>query len=339
MTFALWQPKYADHGIATIPCDKTKRPLVRNPEKFGRSASAEITAKFGEAIAFGYYAGPRNGLTVLDIDTTDEKVLGTALERHGASPIIVRTGSGKFHALYRHNGERRSIRAWEGLPIDLLGAGLCIAPPSVVAKGTYEIVEGHLDDLDRLPIMRSLDDRLYNRRHIGPRPKPKFAELKQGDGRNNALFRQLGREAHHVDDFDQLLDRGLTLNDEFGEPMEATEVTKIAASVWKMNTEGRNRFGRHGAWFPESEVDALVSDQDAFVLLAFLRAKQAPDSTFMVANGLAEAFGWGRQRLAAARKTLIMRGNIRQVRAAHQQTPALYRWQRPPRPKARGGKC
>ena len=57
--------------------------------------------------------------------------------------------------------------------------------------------------------MREIEDRLYNQRHIGPRPKPKLSELKRGDGRNNALFRQLGREAHHVDDFDQLLDRAI----------------------------------------------------------------------------------------------------------------------------------
>jgi Bifunctional DNA primase/polymerase, N-terminal/Primase C terminal 1 (PriCT-1) len=325
MNFAHWQPHYADHGIATIPCDESKRPLVRNPQKFGRSGSAEITTKFGEAPAFGFYAGPRNGITVLDVDSTDEDVLATALDRHGSSPIIVRTGSGKFHALYRHNGERRSIRAWEGLPIDLLGAGLCIAPPSTVVKGKYEIIEGHLDDIDRLPIMRELEDWLYNRRQIGPRPK--LSELKDGDGRNNALFRQLGREAHHVDVFDQLLDRAMTLNEQFGAPMEAAEVTSIANYVWKMTTEGRNRFGQRGAWFAEGEAVSLAKNhQDALVLLTFLKASNGPDSTFLVANGLAEILGWRRQRLAAARSDLAQLGYLKLMRGASQYGPALYRW-------------
>jgi hypothetical protein len=33
-------------------------------------------------------------------------------------------------------------------------------------------------------------------------------------------------------------------------------------------------------------------------LLTFLRANQGPESTFMVANGLADTFGWGRLRFA-----------------------------------------
>jgi Primase C terminal 1 (PriCT-1) len=188
---------------------------------------------------------------------------------------VIRTGSGKFHALYRFNNEKRVVRAWEGKPIDLLGAGLAIAPPSRVAKGQYQIIEGHLDDLDRLPIMRELEDRLYVGRAsaLGPRPQ------KQGEGRNNDLFRRAMREAHHVDDYEQLLDRLETLNQEYVEPMQQAEVTKIAKSAWGYTERGENRFGRHGAWFPEEEVDFLIAEQDAFILLAYLRAKQGPDST------------------------------------------------------------
>ena len=166
--FSQYQPIYAEHGIATIPCDLQKRPLVRQPQKFGVDASAKIAIRFPDAQAFGYYAGARNGISVLDVDTANENILAAAIDRHGSSPIIVRTGSGKFHALYRHNGERRSIRPWTDLPIDVLGSGLCIAPPSTVVKGQYQIIEGSLDDLDRLPIMRKLEDRLYTDRSSGP---------------------------------------------------------------------------------------------------------------------------------------------------------------------------
>jgi hypothetical protein len=146
--------------------------LVKNPQKFGRNASAAISGRYQDASAFGYYCGGRNGITVLDVDTPDESVLADAMNRHGQTPVVVRTGSGKFHALYRFNNERRAIRAWDDLPIDLLGAGLAIAPPSRVAKGEYQIIQGHLDDLDRLPIMRELEDRLYVGRARGPRPGP-----------------------------------------------------------------------------------------------------------------------------------------------------------------------
>jgi hypothetical protein len=147
--FRDWQPIYAERGIALIPCGPNKAPLVKNPQKFGREASAEIACKFSEATAFGYYCGRRNGITVLDVDTTEERFLADAMNRHGETPVVVRTGSAKFHALYRFNNEKRAIRAWDGLPIDLLGSGLAIAPPSVVSKGQYQIIHGHLDDLDR----------------------------------------------------------------------------------------------------------------------------------------------------------------------------------------------
>src|SRR5262249_1891178 len=38
-----------------------------------------------------------------------------------------------------------------------------------------------------------------------------------------------------------------TQNDQFGEPMQDAEVVKVAQSVWKMTSEGLNRFGQHGA--------------------------------------------------------------------------------------------
>jgi hypothetical protein len=320
--FSEWQPIYAERGITLIPCGPNKIPLVKNPQKFGRAASREraISGRYQDATTFGYYCGRRSGITVLDVDTPDERVLADAMNRHGETPIVVRTGSGKFHALYRFNNERRAVRAWEGKPIDLLGAGLAIAPPSVVAKGQYQIIHGHLDDLDRLPIMRELEDRLYVGRASGPRPQ------KQGEGRNNDLWRWAMREAHHVDDFEQLLDRVETLNQEYLEPMQQAEVQKIATSAWGYTERGENRFGRHGAWFPEEEVDLLIAEQDAFILLAYLRAKQGPDSTFMIANGLSRTFGWGRQRLSSARELLIRRGYVRRLRSATYNEPALYRW-------------
>jgi hypothetical protein len=321
--FDHWQGIYAERGIATIPCGAEKTPLVKHPERFGRDASREIATKFPDARAFGYYAGRRNGITVLDVDTTDEKVLAAALDRHGHTPIIVKTGSGKYHALYRHNGERRSIRAWKGLPIDLLGAGLCIAPPSIVAKGQYEIIEGHLDDLDRLPIMREIDDRLYA--DVGPRPR---SQMFAHDGRNVDFFPLLMREAHHCDDYEQLLDRAETLNSQYGEPMEQARVIRTAKSVWGYTERGENRFGTFGSWSTLEEVKEFIDDPDGFYLLSFLRAHQGPDATFMVANGLAEIFGWRRHRLADARQRIIERGHIKAIRQAGRGHPGLYQWVR-----------
>ncbi len=54
--------------------------------------------------------GQRSRITVLDVDSKDERILADALGRHGKRAVIARTGSGKFHFWYKHNGERRRIR-------------------------------------------------------------------------------------------------------------------------------------------------------------------------------------------------------------------------------------
>src|SRR6266516_3740601 len=117
--FAQWQSTYAQRGITTIPCSAKKQPLVKHPQRFGYEASKAIASRFPDAPAIGFYTGSRNRITVLDVDTTDERILRDALDRHGSTSLIVRTASGKFHGYYRHNGERRKIRPWRDrqLPI------------------------------------------------------------------------------------------------------------------------------------------------------------------------------------------------------------------------------
>jgi hypothetical protein len=88
--FQKWQPVYAERGIATIPCSPDKSPLVKHPDRFGRDASREIASRFPNAGAFGYYAGPRNGLTVLDVDSTDERILADAMDI--AAPSVIAKG-------------------------------------------------------------------------------------------------------------------------------------------------------------------------------------------------------------------------------------------------------
>src|SRR5262249_39790160 len=91
---------------------------------------------------------------------------------------------------------------------------------------------------------------------------------------------------------------------------------------------GENRFGQHGAWFPADEVTNLVYDeQDVFLLLAFLRSHNGPQSTFMVANdGLARLLRWRPERVAAARRRLIELGYIVMLKQAGRGHAALFRW-------------
>ena len=314
------QPLYAEHGIVTFPVTQEKMPAVRGYLKLGSRASQELTlSKLGNAPAIGFATDRRNRIAVLDIDSTDERTLVDALDRHGHTPLVARTGSGTFHAYYRHNGERRKIRPWPGREIDLLGqGGMAVAPPSRVAKGTYDFIAGSLDDVSRLPVLRNLEL---------PVARPAFGEPITEGRRNTELWRHCMRAGHHVDDFDALLDVARTFNEhQCQPPMEDREVIEAAQSAWNYTAKGRNWFGQHGVWMPKEEVNQMVNDQDAVFLLLFLRANQGPDATFMCANGLAEKFGWRRHRLSGARSRLIELGHMRSIRQAGRGHPALFRW-------------
>jgi hypothetical protein len=290
--------------------------------KMGLDTSRGLVTKFPDAPAIGFATKRRNGLTILDIDTPDESVLADALDRHGHTPLVARTGSGKFHAYYRHNGERRRIRPWRGLAIDLLGTGgFAVAPPSEVAKGSYSFIEGTLDDIALLPVLRNLD-----------LPGPKQPSAREGE-RNNKLWEHCMRQAQHVGTFDELLDVGRTANDNYLPPMDDAEVIKIAQSAWAYTERGDNRFGQLGAYVSLELVTRLAkTNPDALALLNVLKARNGPNSIFPIANAMADtaiALGW--RRLANARKLIVNLGLVEQVSPQTRHRPAQYRW---PRTKA-----
>jgi len=152
-TFAHWQPRYAEHGIPTFPV-RNKKPLVKRFLETSPAASKAYASKFPTAEAFGFPYGPKSEITVLDIDSKNPRHVDEAASIFGRSPVLWRTGSGNFAMPFRHNGEGRQIRPIEGLPVDVLGGGFAVAPPSKSAKGLYEFIEGGLPDLGRLPVLQ-----------------------------------------------------------------------------------------------------------------------------------------------------------------------------------------
>lgn len=259
--FGRAQPEYAAHGIATFPVRANKVPMVTAPRQIGLRASADLASKFEHASGVGFMAGKRSRLTVLDIDTSDENLIADALARHGTTPIITRTGSGNFHAWYRHNGEPRRVRQYEGnRPIDILGGGVVIAPPSISRKGAYTFAQGSLDDLDRLPVMRGVSPKAV----ANP-----SARLRQGDGRNTALFQHCMIQAPHCDDFDALLDVACTFaSDQFADVMTDAEIIKTARSAWGYQERGENWMagGRQRA-----QLDVFDQRPEAYLILSKLR--------------------------------------------------------------------
>ena len=72
--FAEWQPRYAEHGVATFPVEN-KIPRVRSWQKLGLNGSSQLAMKFPDADAFGFQCGARNRITLIDIDSDDVNVV------------------------------------------------------------------------------------------------------------------------------------------------------------------------------------------------------------------------------------------------------------------------
>jgi Bifunctional DNA primase/polymerase, N-terminal/Primase C terminal 1 (PriCT-1) len=320
MPFLESQAAYSKHNVPLFPvrigADGSKQPMIRNYQRIGGAASAKLTKQFGGAPAFGFLCGERSKITVLDVDTDDERVLADALTRHGKSPVIIRTARRRYQAWYRWSGEQRRIRPHAEKPIDILGGGVVVAPNSCAEHGQYEIIQGSLDDMDNLPRLTDLE----------PEASSEIASMGASSGRNNWLFRQLGREAHCCDDFDALLDCARTLNSQFAVSLDDGEVLRAAKSVWKMTTDGRNRFGQYGAWLSLNDVERLVADPHLCALLSWLKAHNQPGRNFLVADGLKEKFGWPRRQLSKARQRAVDEGWIVQISAPRRGRAANYGW-------------
>jgi hypothetical protein len=143
----------------------------------------------------------------------------------------VRTGGG-YHAYYSYAGERRLIRPYNDKPIDILGGGFVVAPPSVSQKGTYQIIAGTLDDLAILPPIHVVLD--------GLRTEARIPEGK----RNNTLFRFALEQARHSDNYDALLDVMRTRNMDCEPQLADDALISTAKSAWRYEQDGRNLFGR-----------------------------------------------------------------------------------------------
>jgi hypothetical protein len=339
------QPKFAAYGIATFPVGMDgdrKKPLVKGYGAVGLRASTQLADKFRDATMLGFMAGACNGITVFDWDSTDEGGFVEALDYFGDTPLKVRTASGKFHALYRHNGEGRRTRQLGDLPADILGGGVVVAAGSVIpGRGAYEIIEGELDDIPYLPVLRNLPPHIYEKPsqiilpEDEPRPDTDLPAVINEGARNDSLWihcMKAAAKTRHLSEEEGLnvvLLAARKFNESCVPPLEDAEVMEVVSSAWGKELSGENRFGRHGAWFETSEANQLIrTDQDALLLLVYLRANNGPEKPFWCANGLAETLGWSLRRLQGARRSLIDQHAIIQISSAIQHFPAKFGWPR-----------
>jgi hypothetical protein len=316
--FTEWQAEYAKYAVATFPVSvgpEGKKPCVTNYTRVGLRASAELALRFPEAHSFGFCCGPRSRLTVVDMDDKDPAIVDEAQRIFGRSPLVWRTGGAKFAMPFRHNGEVRRIRPIASLPIDILGAGLCVAPPSAGLRCAYEIVEGSLTDLNHLPVAR-LPQELAQ-------PLVERDRISKGQ-RNNALFRYCRSVVGYCDDLNQFIDTAETWTDQqFAVPLPKAEIAKTCTSVWKYQGGQKQVSGR---MLSRHQFDELARAPAVMGVFAILAAENGADATFMIADGFGGKNGWPRRLMPAVREKLIELGIVKSVRRPGKGAPGLYRW-------------
>lgn len=318
---------YAASGLPAFPVDtRSKRPAVTRWQRTTPSQSLRWARREGLASkdGVGILMGPSSGITEIDIDAVGDAWIGMAIERFGGTPIVIRTASGKGKLWYRHNGERRVIRPFLGLPIDVLGGGFTIAPPSYREDlaASYTFLAGGIAEVANLPAIRA--DTLAEGFSRAPEA------VLRGE-RNDSLWRYCMTQARFCDDPEALIDVARTWAGSFPDPLPPHEIEKAARSAWRYQIEGRNYLGLKRPQVTESDriMDALMDQPDAFFLLQLFQRYHWNRPRFAIAPRAMSRDGippWHYSRIERARDTLLERGLIEEVIAPGQgKGPGQYR--------------
>ena len=218
-------------------------------------------------------------------------------------------GSPRRHAVRRALGQRqfpglvqadrrgpRTSGPIPSMPIDILGDGFVVAPPSIGDEGARtRSSRASLADLADLPVLRN-----------PPAAARVAVRGSVGEGhRNTTLWRHCMAQARFCDDFDALLDVARTANASYMPPLSDAEVVKIARSAWGYRSAARTgsarparRSPRTLRWTACCRGTGRLPPVDAARRHHWGRRVRAGER-----HGEADASGggWSRKRLAAAR--------------------------------------
>jgi hypothetical protein len=333
-------------GVGVIPTrqETPAVPMVKHPDRFGVPASRRLAAdpRFADANA-AIWAGSHSRLTIVDVDSSDPAHVAEAIKAFGDSPLKISTPSGGLHLYYRHAGEPRRIRPFgKSLPLDVLGSGVAVVPPSVrqaagkKPAGTYRVLEGDLASLDDLPPLRPGSMPSSAARQV--RCKQAVAntclrDMREGDGRDIALFASARHMAMSCATEAELVEAVLAENSKMAEPLSIAVAHAKAASAWRYKIEGRLLIP--GSRVALGSKDELLQCKDyppAFLLLCYLRCSHAVGAApfAVVPDGISHVLSLSPMTIRKARDwllrvellTLVCKGRAIERRRS---SPNLYR--------------
>ena len=308
--FKVYAPQYAACGLRTIPVSREKTPLVKNWQKFGVDTYKKLLPKFSSA-NLAVLDGTHNGITRVDVD--DPTLIQECMDRFGETSVVIRTPSGGVHLCYRANGEGRQIKL-DGKDIDILGSGgFGLMPPSETDKGRYEFIEGSIDHLrGDLPIIQGLELPSGTPLHL--------TQLKEGDGRNKALFCAVKDRALVCQSEAEVRFIADQINSAFAEPLSEREVGRVVGSIWRYKVE--NRLLAKGCeatvMIPRSIFEKLTPYE--LVLYAGLKLEHGANNgkPFVLAQSTAQKFGMAIGTLRKSQRGLQKKGLLEIVQAGEQ---------------------
>jgi DNA-binding XRE family transcriptional regulator len=330
-------------GLAPIPVGGKdgKKPLVTGFTKWekrpGLNTIRRWIDKYPEANV-GVVTGPLSGVSVVDIDSNVPMVQQQIVERFGDTQLKTRTPSGGLHLWFRHNGEACANFS-PHFPVQVKAAGgFVVVPPSVRPSGShagcsYEFIEDTPENLARLLPMKPAS---INRAAATATNLPRLRAVKEGR-RNDSLFRHLKDHAPYCDDWEALVDVGMTFGQHDCDPsMPDAEIIKTVDSVWKMKEEGR-------LWAKGTEprvvalktaIDALSGNALKFFLTLQLSHFDRPQFA-LAPKPMAEAQvipGWSHHKYRAARDEILEKGFLKTVHKGGSRPgdPSLFAFSSPP---------
>ena len=264
-----------------------------------------------KADGIGIVMGQSSGITEIDIDAPGEAYIAAAIERFGPTPVVIRTASGKSKLWYRHNGEGRLIRPTPEMPIDVLGDGCTLAPPSwnEVRASAYMFVNGSIPDIQHLPTIRTDDFAVLHAQSP--------SAVRCGE-RNDTLWRFCMGQARYCDDVEALIDAAESWAACFQDPLNKHEIQSCARSAWKYEESGRNFVGlkKPTVTAMDLAMDNLIDKPDAYTLYQLLCRWHPSRPIFAIAPTAMSNAGnppWSPHRISHARDVLLERMFIEEV--------------------------
>ena len=258
--------EYAVRGYSIIPIRKNKIPLIASWKNFQDVAANEdqIEAWWKETPSanIGIVTGKISGITVIDIDTKGGKAVSLDVF---PKTYTVKTPTGGYHLYYQYDPDiQQTANTFPQFPhVDIRNdGGYVLAPPSHCdyiknqsrVSGVYKVERN-------LPIVKFPIDQFTIKKPQNKRTASLIASFKgmeEGDGRNNALTKAVGRllKTLHPNEYESTgYPIALALNAQFKNPLPEKEVKTIFASISKREESK-----------PLAKVEFLKTDKGSIIV-------------------------------------------------------------------------